>query len=103
MADSDYDSKRNRRFLKKRGYNAIIKYNKKNTKDKELLKQQKFTKKEKEIYKKRMRIESFFSQLKNFATINQIYRRKPSQLKKSYLLVKKHYHHIWDYYYWHHA
>lgn len=75
LADSIYYSKRNITFLKKRGYIPVIKYNRKNTKDKKIIKANKFTKKEQKIYKKRIIIESAFSWLKNFPVICQNYQK----------------------------
>lgn len=75
LADSGYDSHKNKRFLKKLGYTPVIKYNKRNTKDKTIIKKNKFTKEENKIYKKRSIIESFFSWIKNFPVINQNYQK----------------------------
>jgi len=65
LADSGYCTKNNKLFLIKKGYRPIIKYNKRNTKNKEIIRSNKFTKKEKEIYKRRVIIENFFSWIKN--------------------------------------
>jgi hypothetical protein len=39
----------------------LIKWNKKNTKNKDIIKKNKFTKKENRVYKKRIIVENFFS------------------------------------------
>jgi hypothetical protein len=75
LADSSYNSEHNKTYLKKIGYTPIIDYNKRNTKNKELIKKNKLNRKEKKIYKKRKIIESFFSWIKNFPVINQNYQK----------------------------
>lgn len=75
LADSGYSSNKNNSYLKKLGYTPIIAYNKRNCKNKSTIKKNQLKGKEKEIYKKRMRIESFFSWLKNFPIINQNYQK----------------------------
>ena len=62
LADSAYDSNENREFLKNKGINAIIDYNKRGTKNIQRIKR--MSKKEKGIYKKRMIIGNSFSWIK---------------------------------------
>lgn len=87
LADSGYCSKKNSSYLKKKGYHPIIKYNKRNTKNKELIKQNQFNKKEKKLYKNRFVIESFFSWIKNYPVINQNYQKSVSSYKGLFLLA----------------
>ena len=61
LADSGYDSGINKKFLKDNDIQSVIKWNKKNTKNPNIIKQNKFTKKQKKIYKKRIIVENFFS------------------------------------------
>ena len=75
LADSGYRSKKNITILENMGYTPIIAYNKRNTKNKEIIKKNSFTKKQKKIYKKRGIIESFFSWIKRFPVINQNYQK----------------------------
>jgi Transposase DDE domain len=76
LADSGYCSKNNSSFLKKRGYIPLINYNKRNTKDKNIIKLNEFNKDQKKKYKGRTKIESFFSWIKNYPCINQNYQKK---------------------------
>lgn len=75
LGDSGYCSKYNRSLLTGLGYRPLIRYNKRATKNKELLKSYKMSKKDALTYKKRIIIESTFSWLKNFPTINQNYQK----------------------------
>jgi hypothetical protein len=75
LADSGYDTEENKNFLKEKGYIPLIKYNKRNTKDKNKIKKNLFTKKHKQIYKRRLKIEPFFAWLKNKPVINQNYQK----------------------------
>lgn len=62
LADKAYDSVKLRDKLIDKGYKPIIDYNIRNTKDKKLIR--KFTKKEEEIYKKRIKVENLFAKIK---------------------------------------
>jgi transposase len=75
LADSGYDSKRNLACLKKKGYNALIKHNRRNTKNKEIIKKRKFNAKQKKIYKRRYVVEVSFAWLKNKPVININYQK----------------------------
>lgn len=75
LADSGYDTKQNKKFLIRKGYTPLIKYNKRNTKDKKKIKKNSFNKNESNIYKKRLIVESFNSWIKNYPTINQNYQK----------------------------
>jgi transposase len=61
LADSGYDSHANKEFLKSKRIIPVIKWNKKNTKNPKIIKRNKFTKKQKKIYNKRIVVENFFS------------------------------------------
>jgi len=71
LADSGYSSFGNTAYLKKLGYTPIIKYNKKNTKNVEILKANEFNEYQTKIYKKRTIIESSFGWLKQCACIDR--------------------------------
>jgi hypothetical protein len=75
LADSGYSSTKNNKMLKKLGYTPLIYYNKRNTQNKNIIKKNKFNKKQMEIYKGRTIIESFFSWIKQFPVINQNYQK----------------------------
>ena len=75
LADSGYDSNVNKKYLKENGYIHLIAPNIKNTKDKQKIKSKQLTEKEKQKYKKRLIIESFFSWIKNYPSINQNYQK----------------------------
>jgi len=71
----------NRNTIAGKGYHPIILYNLRNTKNKKLIK--KLTTKEKEIYRKRIIVENYFSWIKAYPKIDKIYEKLKS--------------HIWDY------
>lgn len=75
LADALYNTNKNKLFLNNIGYTSIIAYNKRNTKNKNKIKQNKLKGKELKIYKKRNIVESFFSWIKNFPVINQNYQK----------------------------
>lgn len=75
LADSAYHSKKIINILKKKGYNPLICYNKRNTRDAKKIKKNKFNSKDKKIYKRRFIIESFFAWIKNCPVINQNYQK----------------------------
>ena len=75
LADSAYLSLKNKLFLKEKGYVPLIAYNKKNTKDESIIRQNKFNKKEKQIYKERITVERSFSWIKNKPVININYEK----------------------------
>jgi hypothetical protein len=75
LGDCGYCSKRNRLFLDKKGYRTLIKFNKRNTKNKKLIKSMKFTKEQKQTFKRRGMVENFFSWIKNKPVINQNYQK----------------------------
>jgi len=76
LADSGYCSKKNRAFLRKRGYVPLIWYNKRNIKDASKMK--KLNETEQRKYKKRRIIESTFAWLKQFPKINCLYEKTTS-------------------------
>ena len=67
--DSAYSSKNNVELLKERGYIPIIAYNKRNTQNESIIKENEFNKEQEAIYKKRTIIETFFSWIKNFPVV----------------------------------
>ena len=87
LADPQYDTKKNKEYLTKLGYKPFIKYNKRNTKNKKTIKNNQFNKQEEQTYKKRLRIESFFSWIKNYPTINQNYQKSIESYRGLLLLA----------------
>jgi transposase len=77
LADSGYDNKEIRNYVKNINVTAIIVPNKKNTKDREKLKTKKLTKKEKKIYAKRIIIENCFSWLFKNSRVSKRYDKLP--------------------------
>ena len=75
LADAAYDTDKNKKFLINKGYIPVIRYNKRNTKDKKKIKQNTMKGKYKLIYKNRRIIESFFAWIKNYPVINQNYQK----------------------------
>jgi hypothetical protein len=65
LADSGYCSKKNKYLLMKKGYTPIISYNKRNTKNKELISKNTLNKNENIRYKKRKIIESLWIRQRN--------------------------------------
>jgi len=59
--DAGYDSNSNRAYLNNKGYTDIIWSNKRNTKDKDILKKRKIKGNHKDKYKKRNIVENYFS------------------------------------------
>lgn len=68
IGDAGYDSKKNKKILESYKYNVIIAPNNRNTKN--LNKIRKLTRKQKTIYKKRIKIENTFSWIKKFKRLN---------------------------------
>ena len=73
LGDSGYDSNKNAQLLKKKGYTPIIIQNKRNIKNKKLLRILNVT--QKKIYKKRNKIENYHSWIKKFPKIKSLYER----------------------------
>ena len=71
LADKMYDTIEFRDKCITHNYKPIIDYNRRNTKNTELIK--KLTKKEKEIYKKRIKVENTFCILKKYKRLQNIY------------------------------
>ena len=71
MADKIYDTKEFRDNVKKNKYKPLIDYNRRNIKDKLLLKS--FSKKERQLYKKRIKVENTFCILKKFKRLDKIF------------------------------
>ena len=69
VADSGYDTEEIKKYLNEEGFTAIIKGNKKNTKDVNKLKKFKMSKYQKYIYNKRFIIEDTNSNIKSFKLI----------------------------------
>lgn len=78
LADAGYDTKKNKQFLRNKGYIPIIRYNKKNTKNETIIAANELKGVEKKIYKNRRTIESSFAWLKNYPVINQNYQKTVS-------------------------
>ncbi len=87
LMDAQYDSKDNRAYLEKSGYVPIIAHNKRNTKNKKILKIKKMNASHKKIYKKRRMVESYFAWIKNFPCINQLYEKTISSYKGLFMLA----------------
>jgi len=87
LADSGYDTKKNKEFLKKKGYIALIKYNKRNCKNKATIKRNTLTGKHKKIYKKRPIVECFYAWIKNKPVINQNYQKTIESYNGLFLLA----------------
>jgi transposase len=73
LADKGYDSKENIMKLDKLGYVPIIPQNRRNIKNKKLIR--KLNNKQKGILKKRVIVENFFSWIKKFQKIKYLYER----------------------------
>ena len=87
LADASYHSNKNKAYLKKLGYSPIIKFNKRNTKDKEKISKNTFNKNEEKRYTKRRIIESFFSWIKKYSVINQNYQKSINSYNGLFLLA----------------
>ena len=87
LADSSYHSNKNKAFLNEKGYIPVIYCNKRNTKNETIILKNTYNKKEKERYKKRLIIESFFSWIKKYPVINQNYQKSVSSCKGLFLLA----------------
>ncbi len=70
LADKMYDAKEFRNECKKYNYRPIIDFNKRNTKNKSLIK--KLSKAEKQIYKKRIKVENTFALIKKYRRLDKI-------------------------------
>jgi transposase len=85
LADTGYCSQSNRDFLIDKGYIPLIRFNKRNNSNEEYINSMKFSPEDNQRYKKRTVVESFFSWIKNYPKINNVYEKTA----KSYLgLVK---------------
>ena len=84
LADSGYDSKENNKKLVDNGYIPIIVQNKRNIKNKKLIR--KMNNKQKQIYKKRTIIENYHSWIKKFSKIKSLYERNIDYYKGLLLL-----------------
>ena len=73
LGDSGYDSHKNIDFLRKKGYTPIIIQNKRNIKNKKLLRS--LSAKQKKIYKNRNKIENYHSWIKKFPKIKSLCER----------------------------
>jgi hypothetical protein len=85
IGDPGYDSKKNIKLLKRKGYVPIIKQNRRNTKKKHLL--QKFTKKQYQTYKKRIIVENYHSWLKKFTKVKTLNEKKTNYYRGLLLLA----------------
>ena len=87
IADAGYCSNDNNIFLHNKKYIPVIKYNKKNCKNKQKIKNNTLRGNIKKIYKKRKIIESYFSWIKRIPIINQNYQKTLSSYNGLLLLV----------------
>lgn len=71
LGDKGYDSSKLKQLYHQNGYKTIIDFNKRNTKNKKLL--HKFTKKQKKIFNKRIKVENSFALLKKYRRLQTIY------------------------------
>lgn len=85
LADKGYDSAEIRTTLKNEGYDTIIAYNKRNTKDVSKLK--KLTAKEKVIYKKRIKVENYYSWIKQYPKLMFVFTRNMKNFEQLLYLV----------------
>ena len=81
LADSSYHSNKNKSYLEKLGYTPIIKYNKRNTKKKEIILKTLLIKKKKKDTKKEELLNPSFHGLKIILLLIKI-------IKKQYILIK---------------
>jgi len=73
FGDSGYDSKNNHNKLTKMGYVPIIKQNRRNIKNKKLIRKMNNT--QKQLYKKRIIVENYHSWIKKFLKIQSFYEK----------------------------
>lgn len=71
LADKIYDTKDFRKVCISNNYKPIIDYNRRNIKNRKLIK--KLTKKEKKIYRKRIKVENSFAIIKKYKRLQTIY------------------------------
>ena len=84
LADKGYDSKKNHKFLKEKGYTPLIAQNIRGTKDEKLIRN--FSEKEIKIYKNRTKIENYHSWIKKFHKIKYLQERNLEYYKGLVLL-----------------
>lgn len=85
LGDSGYDSKKNNNFLIAKGYSPIICPNRRNTKNKKLIR--KLNVKQKKIYKKRTIVENYHSWIKKFPKIHLLYEHNLENYKGLLLIA----------------
>ena len=85
LADKGYDTKAIRSKILKSKMKCIIPFNKRNTKD--VTKIKVLNESEKEIYKKRIKVEHFFGIIKRYPKINNVYEKTLCSYKNLVLLV----------------
>jgi transposase len=78
LGDKGYDSQAVRKCVEAKGYTVIIDYNKRNTKDPKKVKR--LDKKSFKLYKKRIKVEHFFAQLKQFGKLSNVTVKKLDNL-----------------------
>jgi DDE family transposase len=84
LADKGYYSKHNINRLKTEGYIPIISVNRRNTKSKQL---KELSKREKIIYKKRLKVENYFGWIKRYPKIDKLYEKNIDNYYSLLLLV----------------
>lgn len=77
-ADANYFTKNNEAVLRSKGYTSLVRYNRRTTTDEEIIQRYTFTDAKQKKYKKRIIVESFFSWIKNYPSINQNYQKSIS-------------------------
>lgn len=85
LADKGYDTKGIRENIKSNNMVPIIGYNKRNTKDVNKIKS--LTDSEKELYKRRIKVEHFFGSMKKYPKINMIYEKTLESYRNMVLLI----------------
>ena len=80
LADKGYDTTEIRTFLNNKGYQTIIAYNKRNTKNNNKLK--KLSNKEKKIYKKLIVVENYYSWIKQFPKLMFVFEKSMNNYKQ---------------------
>lgn len=85
LADKGYDTRTIREKIYKSKMKCIIPFNKRNTKNKSKIKE--LNENEKKIYKKRIKVEHYFSIIKKYPKINCVYEKSLSSYLNIVLLV----------------
>lgn len=93
LADIGYDSNKIKKLMSKDGYTCIIPQNIRNTKNKNKIR--KINKHHKQIYKKRITVENYFSWIKQYPKLTSVYETTVTnflsivQIVSAYILFKR--------------